>query len=100
VRPEPTQHNYGLAADVGWFELADGRELSVREDFRVETDGIDTCGGVPRDDRAVLLLAFFCEPIAESIFHVQLSPAHDREHFNHYHVDIGGSGGVGGWFVQ
>jgi hypothetical protein len=100
VRPEPTQHNYGLAADVGWFELADGRELVVREDFRVETEGSDTCAGTPRDEPATLLLAFFCEPIAESIFHVQLSPAHDREHFNHYHVDIGGSGGVGGWFVQ
>ena len=100
VRDEPTQHNDGLAIDAAQFVLEDGAKLEVLGDWNIEGGDDWTCDATPADESAALLLQFFCDPADASVFHVYIGPAHDREHRNHFHLDVGGSGGAGGWFLQ
>ncbi|MBI5489401.1 MAG: extensin family protein [Deltaproteobacteria bacterium] len=99
VRDEPTQHNYGLAIDAAYFVLEDDSKLVVLSDWEISGGEDWTCDATPEGDAAALLLDFFCAPAEASIFHVYIGPAHDAEHHNHFHFDLGG-GGEGGWFLN
>ena len=88
-----SQHNFGLAVDAGWFVLADGTVLDVRADFALESDAGETCDAEPSNARSAVLVGAFCDAWDAGLFHVQLSPEHNREHRNHFHMDIGGGGG-------
>jgi len=68
-------HAQARAIDIAAFELEDGTEVSVLEDW-------DRWGAKGR----------FLGDVAEAAcdhFNVVLSPAHDRLHRNHFHFDIG-----------
>ncbi len=71
-----SEHAYGRAADIKAFRLADGRTITVLDDFR--SKGSE--GAFLREirDRA-------CD-----VFDVTLSPDHDADHANHFHLDVGG----------
>lgn len=92
ARGRRSQHHYGLAIDARWFVLASGEELDVLADFR-DPGTAETCDGTVEDPRAAVLLAAYCGAWAAALFHVQLSPVHNREHANHFHLDLGGAGG-------
>lgn len=97
ARGRPSQHHYGLAIDARWFVLASGEVLDVLTDWR-DPGTEETCDGAVDDARAAVLLSAFCGAWAARLFHVQLSPAHNREHANHFHLDLGG--GNGGRYVD
>lgn len=97
ARGRPSQHHYGLAVDARWFVLATGEVLDVLADWR-DPGADETCDGAVDDPRAAVLLSAFCGAWEAGLFHVQLSPAHNREHANHFHLDLGG--GNGGRYID
>lgn len=92
-----SQHHFGLAVDAGWFVLEGDEILSVKDDFAVSGSG-EACEREPDGDRAAILVGAFCDAQNARLFHVQLSPLHNADHHNHYHLDVGGGGG--GWYVE
>jgi len=92
-----SQHHYGLAIDLRWLVLESGQVLDVLADWR-DPGTDETCDGSVDDPRAAVLLAAYCGAWTARLFHVQLSPAHNREHANHFHLDLGG--GNGGWYID
>jgi hypothetical protein len=69
-----SEHAFGNAVDIGAFVLADGRTVSVRDDW----------GGAP-DAAAFLRTA---HDGACPIFNTVLGPGADRYHTNHFHLDL------------
>lgn len=70
-----SQHGYGNAIDVIGFDLSDGTRILVSRDWRA---------GSPR--------AGFLREIARSacsVFRVVLTPAYDKYHHDHFHLDLG-----------
>jgi hypothetical protein len=70
-----SQHAFGNAIDVIGFDLADGTRISVGRDWRA------------RGPRSA-----FLQEVARNacrVFTVVLSPAYDRAHQDHLHLDIG-----------
>ena len=71
-----SEHAYAKAADIASFVLADGREISVLDDFY----GKDAKGDFLREVRQR----------ACDLFDVTLGPDYNEAHKNHFHVDVGG----------
>jgi hypothetical protein len=92
-----SQHHFGLAIDARWFVLQGGEVLDVAADF-VDPGTDDTCSGAADDAEASVLLDIYCAAWSARLFHVQLSPAHNQEHANHFHLDVGGANG--GWYLD
>ena len=68
-----SEHGHGDAIDISGFTLADGREVSVLNDYY----------GSAADQRFLLTIrAQACGP-----FHTVLGPGSDAEHRNHFHLD-------------
>jgi hypothetical protein len=70
-----SEHARGLAMDVAGFELADGHEVLVKDDWS------------KRDARGRFLHAVAAE--ACRYFNEVLTPDSDRDHYNHIHLDLG-----------
>ncbi len=70
-----SRHAYGNAMDIASFELADGTEISVEDDF------------YDSGEKGQFLRAF--AESACAYFNVVLTPNSDSAHYNHFHVDIG-----------
>jgi len=68
-------HSTGQALDISGFTTASGRYVSVKQGWRGA-----------RDEAAFLrdLARAACRQ-----FSVVLTPGHDRDHYDHIHVDIG-----------
>lgn len=70
-----SEHARGRAIDVGAFQLADGRTITVERGWR----GTDA-------ERA------FLRAVARGAcnhFQLVLTPNSDRDHYNHFHLDLG-----------
>jgi len=86
-----SQHSYGLAADIRVIELADGRRLSVEQDWDGWLGG-PACGpgsapAAPSDE-TVALRNIVCAVAASAIFHHLLTPNFNAAHRDHLHFDI------------
>jgi len=88
---KPSQHSYGLAADIYGFTLADGRTLVVERDFH-GTIGDSPCGPDAQidspDPNSIDLRNLVCAVARAHLFHYLLTPCYDRPHKNHVHADI------------
>lgn len=88
---KPSQHAYGLAADIVSVTLADHRVLTIEGDWHAPL-GSRPCGpdAVLEDPTpdAVLLRNLVCEAARRSLFHHMLSPSSDAAHRDHLHADI------------
>lgn len=74
-----SEHAHGNAVDVGAFRLADGRRISVRDEWNA--------GG--REARFLRVVrASACKR-----FRTVLSPDYNADHRDHLHFDMGGRGG-------
>lgn len=69
-------HGTGEALDIAGFTTADGRRISVADDW-------------PRRSGAANLFLHDVAKAACRHFNVVLTPSHDRAHRDHIHVDIG-----------
>jgi hypothetical protein len=89
--PKRSQHAYGLAADITSFTLADGRTLSVEDDWHA-TIGEKACGpdavmNEPNEE-SIALRNMVCEIARRGIFHHMLTPGFNAAHRTHFHFDI------------
>jgi hypothetical protein len=89
-RDKPSQHAYGLAADIYGFVLRDGRSLVVERDWNGAL-GEDPC----EDARAregssepAVLRSIVCGALERGLFHHLLTPNSNSAHHNHLHFDI------------
>lgn len=71
-----SEHAFAKAIDVAAFELADGRMISVLEDYR-------STGAKGDFLREIHTRA--CD-----LFDVTLGPDYNADHENHFHLDVGG----------
>ena len=91
-KKKPSQHSYGLAADLTRFKRADGTELVIERDFQgaigepVCGEGAHAPDGLSND--AVLLRDLICDVARSAVFHHILTPNHDQAHHDHFHLDI------------
>jgi hypothetical protein len=73
--PRWSEHAKGKAIDVSGFELADGRRISVASDWSRRGPARDFLLAVAKG--------------ACSYFAVVLTPDTNRDHRNHFHLDVG-----------
>ena len=76
-----SEHSYGNAIDIKRFVLSGGREITVLGHY-----GDPEAGG--HDDDSRFLQAVAARAFDEDVFSVVLTPAFDRAHRNHFHLDL------------
>jgi hypothetical protein len=90
-RRKPSQHSYGLAADIMSFTLDDGTELVVERDWVRGPSG-SACGPGARAPEihaaGIALLNLVCDIARTGLFHHMLTPNHDEAHRDHLHFDL------------
>lgn len=88
-KDKPSQHSYGLAADIEAFTLRDGTVLRVEQDWTPAL-GEPPCGEEAEGTtgRGALLRKIVCDILALGIFQHVLTPNTDAAHRNHLHFDI------------
>ena len=93
------QHIGALAIDAGRFIDRAGTVLDVDHDFHGAI-GAKTCGdgAAPRPvtPAALTLREILCEAADRHLFTVVLTPNYNRQHKNHFHLEV--TAGVG-WFL-
>jgi hypothetical protein len=83
-------HTAALAIDVASFVKDDGTHLDVRRDWRGHM-GEHTCeDGAPEDEDKPSheLRGILCEVARAKLFHQVLTPNHDAQHWNHFHLEV------------
>jgi hypothetical protein len=94
-----TRHDGALAIDAARFSRSDGTSLDVVKDFHGAIDDA-TCGSGarphPATDAAIELRAILCEAVDARLFNVVLTPNYNKEHHNHFHLEV--TAGVK-WFL-
>jgi hypothetical protein len=75
-----SEHSYANAIDIASFELVGGREVSVLKDY-------GRADRVAPHARARFLRAVARRAFDDEVFAVVLTPAFDRAHRNHFHLD-------------
>jgi hypothetical protein len=85
-----TGHRGGVAIDAALFRRRDGSTISVLDDWKGRR-GAPVCG--PRAARgstagARTLREIVCRADRRGLFHVLLTPNHDRAHRNHFHMEV------------
>lgn len=90
-RKKKSQHSHALAADIVSFKLADGRMLTVPDDWHAEI-GTVACGPDAvlenPDDDAIALRNLVCDVARSGVFHHVLTPSYNAAHQSHFHFDI------------
>jgi len=88
---KPSQHAYGLAADLTELTLSDGSVLNVERDWHGSI-GDTSCGEASvlhdPDPASLKLREVFCDIARSGIFHHHLTPNYDAAHKDHLHLDI------------
>jgi hypothetical protein len=87
-----TGHPGALAADLRLFKRKGGQAFDVEADFHGRI-GQRPCGAgaappAPDTEEARALHAIYCAAASGRLFHLMLSPDHDRPHRNHFHVEV------------
>jgi len=86
------RHPGGLAVDFRLFRKSSGEELDVLRDFHGRIGKVP-CGPSatppsPKIAAALELRSILCAAAEARLFHVLLSPNHDRAHRNHFHAEV------------
>jgi hypothetical protein len=85
---KPSQHELGLAIDIGAFVKRDGTRLEVKRDWRGRI-GAAPCQPVADEGPAAAeLRAIVCEARVAGLFTVMLTPNANAQHADHLHLDI------------
>jgi hypothetical protein len=92
-----TAHPGALATDIRVFKRGkrgerEGESLDVEADFHGQIGSIACGKGArppePDTPRARELRTIYCAAVEAHLFHLLLSPNHDRAHRNHFHVEV------------
>ncbi len=82
-------HAHGRAIDVAFFEMSDGRKLSVLDDWTHRARGAEPCevaSAARSGDRVMRELV--CEATERALFQMVLTPHYNEAHRNHVHLEI------------
>lgn len=81
-------HAHAMAIDAARFELDNGDELSVLDDWEGRRRGEDPCP-VRRDERrgSRTLRTVLCNAVERKLFEVVLTPHYNKAHANHLHLE-------------
>jgi hypothetical protein len=94
-----SQHEIGMAIDIGHFVRRDGTKLVVESDWHGDI-GDDTCGDDgqphPPTERAKTLRSILCKAADERMFNLYLTPNYNTRHKNHFHLEVTRSAR---WFI-
>jgi hypothetical protein len=85
-----TRHPGGMAIDVGALKKANGDWLAVGPHWPASI-GSQTCGPGARklvSRRGRELVSILCETSDQRLFHYMLTPHFNREHHDHWHLEI------------
>ncbi len=76
-----SEHSYGNAIDIKYFELRGGKKIPVLGEYPKN-------GAEPKDAKARFLKQVARRLYDEKVFSVVLTPSFDRAHRNHFHLDM------------
>ncbi len=94
-----TGHRGGMAIDAALFRRKDGTTISVLHDWKGRR-GRPVCGpraSLGSTENAQVLREIVCRAEKRALFHVLLTPNHDRAHRNHFHMEVRPDGVR--WFI-
>jgi hypothetical protein len=75
-----SEHAHANAIDISAFVLSDGRRITIQDDWR-------------RDGATAQFLRIVRQSACKR-FATVLSPDYNAAHYNHFHLDMGGRGGI------
>jgi hypothetical protein len=81
-------HALGRAIDIGYFDLSDGRRLSVLEDWKNRTRGVEPCEVSSKSSAERAMRELVCEASEMQLFQMVLTPHYNAAHANHVHLEI------------
>jgi len=82
-------HASGQAIDVGRFQMRDGTELSVLDDWTNRDRGADPCREWRTDnDAARVMRKLVCDAVERDVFQMALTPHYNDAHKNHVHLEL------------
>jgi hypothetical protein len=84
-----SSHALGRAIDVAFFDMRDGRRLSVLADWKNRVQGVDPCGVSSGSEAEKVMRDLVCEARDREVFEMVLTPHYNEAHKNHVHLDIG-----------
>ncbi|MBU1069938.1 extensin family protein [Myxococcota bacterium] len=85
-------HASGLAMDIYGVKLEDGSYYSVDSDYEKGLGSGSTCEGSPKTRAGRILRQLACDLDESHFFSAILTPDSDREHQDHFHVSVYGTG--------
>lgn len=89
-------HALGRAIDVAFFDLRDGRRLSVLDDWKNRARGAAPCEVASTTAAEKTMRDLVCEAAERELFRMVLTPHYNAAHGNHLHLEIGPDHG-GSW---
>ncbi len=85
----PSGHSAGLAMDVRYLDLDDGRTLDVLVDWGDRTRDASPCPAEAHaSDPSTVIRTLVCGAVARDLFETVITPHHDEPHQNHVHVEV------------
>jgi hypothetical protein len=85
---ELSQHAHATAIDLHEFRDQDGTTYNVELDWIVDFEFIATCSAFLLGPKNAWLHELVCEWDRLNVFNVILTPNYNRDHRNHFHVDL------------
>jgi hypothetical protein len=82
-------HALGLAIDVAHFDLRDGSRLSVLNDWKNRTRGVEPCSLASSGPAEKLMRELVCTALSDELFQTALTPHYNAAHKNHVHLEVG-----------
>jgi hypothetical protein len=82
-------HALGRAIDVAFFDLQDGRRLSVLDDWHNRARGAEPCEVESSTDAERTMRDLVCEATERGLFQMILTPHYNDAHGNHVHLESG-----------
>lgn len=82
-------HARGRAIDVGSIDMADGRSLSVLEQWKNRKRGVEPCTAASSSDEEELMREVVCDALEQELFQTAITPHYNDAHANHVHLEIG-----------
>ena len=90
-----SQHRRALAIDIRWLVTDSGETWDVLEDYE-RNEGEPPCDDEPKTEAGKFMKNLACALHESKTFNVILTPNANKDHHNHFHMDITPDAG---WYI-